>query len=241
MGKNVKILAQLQEIDLRIDASRGEAHTLQEEMQTLAARAEEMRVAADVKQAELAVVEGEKSELEANLAVESEAITRSESRLREIKTQKEYQAVSKEVAAAKKVKGELEEQILQKITLIDELAAQIAAKKEELRAFEETAASQVAQLQARMGTLEAAIAGECAVRESTAGTVSPSLLKRYATLRERRQGIALAEARSGSCLGCNMNLPPQLFNSLFKANELITCPHCQRILFLRQEGEEAAV
>ncbi len=241
MGKNVKILAQLQVIDLRIDASRGEAHALQEEIQSLAARAGELRVAADARQAELAAVEGERRELEANLAVETEAISRSESRLREIKTQKEYQAVSKEVAAAKKVKGELEDQILQKITLIDELTAHVTAKMDEVRAFEETAAARNADLQARIGTLEAVIAGECAVREATAGSVSPSLLKRYATLRERRQGIALAEARSGSCLGCNMNLPPQLFNSLFKANELITCPHCQRILFLRQEGEEVAV
>jgi predicted nucleic acid-binding Zn-ribbon protein len=54
-------------------------------------------------------------------------------------------------------------------------------------------------------------------------------------LREQRRGIAVVEARDGSCLGCNMQLPPQLYNSLFRGDDLITCPHCQRVLVLRRE------
>ena len=50
----------------------------------------------------------------------------------------------------------------------------------------------------------------------------------------------IAEARNGSCLGCNMNLPPQVFNSLYKVDNLVVCPHCQRMLFLRPQAEEAA-
>jgi uncharacterized protein len=239
LGKNVKILAQLQEIDLKIDASQLEVGALQAEAELLAARAEEMQQGIAVQQAELEAVAGEKQALEENLAVETEAISRSESRLREIKTQKEYQAVSKEVATAKKVKDELEEQVLQKIAGIEELKASVDLKESELRAFEETAAAQKDELQAKIAQLETVIAADNAVRETTAGGITPSMMKRYATLRERRQGVAIVEARSGSCLGCNMNLPPQLFNSLFKADSLITCPHCQRILFLRQEENTA--
>ena len=53
--------------------------------------------------------------LEENFTAESENIVRSEAHLKEIKTQKEYQAVSKEISGAKKLTAELEEQILQKI------------------------------------------------------------------------------------------------------------------------------
>jgi hypothetical protein len=161
--------------------------------------------------------------------------------LRDIKTQKEYQAVSKEIAAAKKVKSDLEEQVLQRITRGDELKVIISDKENVLREFDSNSSVLKGELQGKIERLEADIAEVAAAREATAKDVSPSMMKRYLMLREKRQGVAIVEARSGSCLGCNMNLPPQLFNSLYKADNLVACPHCQRLLFLRQEGENAAI
>lgn len=241
MGKNVRILAQLQEIDLKIDSSRGEMQALLDEIHSLEARAEEMRQAISGQITELDGIEDEKRALEENLAAEADAINRSEARLRDIKTQKEYQAVSKEIAAAKKVKSDLEEQVLQRITRGDELKVIISDKENVLREFDSNSAVQKSELQGKIERLEADIAEVAAAREATAKDVTPSMMKRYLMLREKRQGVAIVEARSGSCLGCNMNLPPQLFNSLYKADNLVACPHCQRLLFLRQEGENAAI
>jgi predicted nucleic acid-binding Zn-ribbon protein len=241
LGKNVRILAQLQEIDLKIDSSRGEMQALLDEIHSLEARADEMRQAISGQITELDGIEDEKRALEENLAAEADAINRSEARLRDIKTQKEYQAVSKEIAAAKKVKSDLEEQVLQRITRSDELKTIISEKENVLREFDSNSAVLKSELQGKIERLEADITNDTSVREATAKDVSPSMMKRYLMLRERRQGLAIAEARSGSCLGCNMNLPPQLFNSLYKADNLVACPHCQRLLFLRQEGENTAI
>lgn len=241
MGKNVRILAQLQEIDLKIDSSRGEMQALLDEIHSLEARAEEMRQAISGQISELDGIEDEKRTLEENLAAETDAINRSEARLRDIKTQKEYQAVSKEIAAAKKVMGDLEEMVLQKIARSEELKGIIGGKETELQEFGSSSAALKTELQDKIKRLEADIAGDVAVREATAKDVSSSMMKRYLMLRERRQGLAVAEARSGSCLGCNMNLPPQLFNSLYKVDNLVACPHCQRLLFLRQDGENTVI
>ncbi len=238
MGKNVRILAQLQEIDLKIDSSRGEAQALQNEIHSLEAMAEGKQQDIAEQKSELSVIEEEKRILEENLATESDAISRSEIRLREIKTQKEYQAVSKEIATAKKVKTDLEEQILQKITRSDELKVIIGEKEGTLQEFEANAAARKSELQARIEQLEMSIADDSSVRNVTAKDIAPSMMKRYETLREKRQGLAIAEAKGGSCLGCNMNLPPQVFNSLFKEENFVSCPHCQRMLFLRQDNGE---
>lgn len=240
MGKNVKVLAQLQEIDLQIDSARCEKQALQDGIFSLEKKVEEMRLGIAGQNAELEVVEGEKVVLEENMAVETEAIARSEARLRDIKTQKEYQAVSKEIAAAKKVKSEVEEQILQKITRGDELRAALGAMDSELRELEDAASGQRDDLLGQIEKLDAIIAEGLSSREAIAQAVSPSMIKKYTMLRERRQGIAIVEARNGSCLGCNMNLPPQLFNSLFKRENLIACPHCQRLLFIQPESDNAA-
>lgn len=240
MGKNVKILAQLQEIDLKIDSSRGEALALENEIQSLEAEVEGKLLEISQQKSELAALEEEKSVLEENLGTESDSIARSEARLRDIKTQKEYQAVSKEIAAAKKVKADLEEQILQKITRGDELKALIEEKEGQLKEFEGNAAVRKDEFRARIEKLTEGIATDSAEREETAKGVAASMIKRYETLRERRQGLAIAEAKGGSCLGCHMNLPPQLFNSLFKEDSYVICPHCQRMLFMRQDKGESA-
>jgi uncharacterized protein len=240
LGKNVRILAQLQEIDLKIDSSRGETQALQSEIHSLEAQAEEKKLEIAQQKAELSAVEEEKKILEENLATESDSIVRSEERLREIKTQKEYQAVSKEIAAAKKVKSDLEDQILQKITRSDELNAIIAEKEGHLQEFEVNSSSRKNELRVRIDQLEADISEVSTVRDETAKSVTPSMMKRYETLREKRQGVAIAEAKGGSCLGCNMNLPPQLFNSLFKEDTYVTCPHCQRLLYMRNDAGDVA-
>jgi uncharacterized protein len=241
LGKNVRILAQLQEIDLRIDNSHGEKQGLLDQISSLDARAEELKQMISSQVSELEIVEQEKRELEVNQDAESDAISRSETRLRDIKTQKEYQAVSKEIAAAKKVKGELDEQVLQKATRGEELKAVIAEKEKELEEFERNSTGQKSELQTKIEQLDGDINNDLVVREAAVKEISPSMMKRYLMLREKRQGLAIVEAKGGSCLGCNMNLPPQVYNSLFKAENLVSCPHCQRMLFLRQEPDDATV
>ncbi|HEX8960200.1 MAG TPA: C4-type zinc ribbon domain-containing protein [Geobacteraceae bacterium] len=235
MRKNLKMLDELQEIDLKIDGFKGEKESLLAELAQLDGKVATAEAAIAEKKNELVLVEEEKRSLDDNLAMETENITRSDARLKEIKTQKEYQAVAKEITTARKMKGELEEQALQKIGRIEELKGEIAGMEENLAALAENIDSQKAEVQAKIDQLEAGIAQDVATREAAVKTLPSSVIRRYNLLREQRRGIAVAEAKAGSCLGCNMNLPPQLYNTLFRGDELITCPHCQRILVLRQE------
>jgi predicted nucleic acid-binding Zn-ribbon protein len=237
LGKNLKLLAELQIIDLKLDNRNCEKEELLKELSGLDEKLEAARGDISVKKTEMDEIELGKKELEENLDAETDNIARSEVRLKDIKTQKEYQAVSKEISAAKKVKAELEEQLLQKITRVDELKAEITAMEEALKSLEENIDSRRAETQQKIDEIESGISVDIAGRDSMAGDIQPSLLKRYAMLREKRQGLAVVEARNGSCLGCNMNLPPQIYNNLYKTENIVTCPHCQRLLFLRQDDE----
>ncbi len=235
MRKNLKSLDELQAIDLKIDGYKEERETLQGEIAGLDAKIAEAQSAISEKKAELAIIVEEKAKLEEGIAAEQDNIRRSESHQKEIKTQKEYQAVSKEIAAAKKLSGELEEQLLLKIGQIEELNAAIAGVEESLTALEQNISTQKSELGARIGLLDADIDRDNAARDVIVKGLPSTVVRRYGILREQRRGVAVVEAREGSCLGCNMQLPPQLYNTLFRGDELILCPHCQRILILRQE------
>ncbi|HYS42506.1 MAG TPA: C4-type zinc ribbon domain-containing protein [Geobacteraceae bacterium] len=236
MRKNLKMLDELQEIDLKIDGFKGEKDALLEELASLDGKVAAAEAGIAEKSNELALFEEERLALDENLAAETENISRSETRLKEIKTQKEYQAVSKEINTARKLKVELEEQALQKIGRIEELKAEIAGQAENLTALNANIAAQKGEVQAKIDQLEEGIGKDVAAREELVKALPSTMIRRYTLLREQRRGIAVVEAKAGSCLGCNMNLTPQLYNTLFRGDELITCPHCQRILVLRQEG-----
>ena len=47
----------------------------------------------------------------------------------------------------------------------------------------------------------------------------------------------VVEARGGICLGCHINLPPQMFNELQRYREVRQCPSCHRIVFWRMASE----
>jgi len=230
------LLDELQAKDLKIDGYKGEKEALQEEIAVLDAKVAEAVSAISQKKEELALLDEEKTKLEEGIAAEQENIKRSETHQKDIKAQKEYQAVSREIATAKKLSAELEEQLLQKIGQAEELTGAISGIEETLSALEQNITLQKDELQGKIDKLREAIGRDIAAREAIVKGLPASVIRRYGMLREQRRGVAVVEARDGSCLGCNMQLPPQLYNSLFRGEELITCPHCQRMLILRQES-----
>ncbi len=235
MRKNLKLLDELQAIDLKIDGFKEEKEALLQEIAGLDAKIAEAQSTIAEKKGDLALAVEEKEKLEEGIAAEQDNIKRSEAHQKEIKTQKEYQAVSKEIAAAKKLSTELEDQLLQKIGQTEELNAAIAGIEETLAVLEQNINVQKSDVQEKISQLEKEIDQDIVAREGIVKGLPATMMRRYGLLREQRRGVAVVEARGGSCLGCNMQLPPQLYNSLFRGDELILCPHCQRMLVLRQE------
>jgi predicted nucleic acid-binding Zn-ribbon protein len=83
---------------------------------------------------------------------------------------------------------------------------------------------------ARMAEIEAKIAEQRAERDKLATQVKPDVLKRYASIRMRR-GLAVVSVRNGTCQGCNMNIPPQLYIVIQRGQTIETCPSCHRIIY----------
>lgn len=227
------MLEQLQEIDQTIDVLKAGQSALQAELLGISQGVDVAREEIVLLEAGLAKQEAEKGELEVTHAAELENITRSETNMKEIKTNKEFQAVGREITAAKKQVTEIEDLLLQKISQIEELAGELAAKRSLCGELAENSAQRIAEKQSEIDKIQSDIDADVVRREKVVNEIPASLVKRFTILREQRHGRALAIARDGNCLGCNMHLPPQLYNNLYKNEELLTCPHCQRILILR--------
>jgi predicted nucleic acid-binding Zn-ribbon protein len=237
LKKKLEMLQELQEVDQQIDLLKAEQSSLQAEMSGINQGVDVAREEVTAVETSLAQLEAEKAGLEVTHAAELENIVRSETNMKEIKTNKEFQAVGREITAAKKQVSDLEESLLQKISQIEELSGSLAAKRSSCAELVENSAQRVASKLAEIVAVQSNIDAETIRRETLTKGMSAGLVKRFTILREQRRGQALAIARDGYCMGCNMHLPPQLYNNLYKYEELLTCPHCQRILILKLQQQ----
>lgn len=235
MKKKLEVLEQLQDIDQLINSMKNTQNSLHVELNDIAQAVGVVREEVSAMESRMAQLEMEKAALEENLATELSNISRSETNMKEIKTNKEFQAVGREISAARKLVTDLEEQVLQKISQIEELSGEIEVRKTSLGELVDNSAQRTAEKQAEIDKIQMDIDSDSSRRDMLTKEISASLVKRYNTLRDQRRGQALAIARDGYCLGCNMHLPPQLYNNLFKYEELLACPHCQRMLILKQQ------
>jgi predicted nucleic acid-binding Zn-ribbon protein len=69
-------------------------------------------------------------------------------------------------------------------------------------------------------------------REKYTAQVEARLLSQYDRVRGARAGLGFVPALAGRCKGCNMMVPPQLYNEIRKAQVVHACPSCHRILFV---------
>ena len=232
MQNKMNLLRDLQEIDQEISSIEATRKNYLDELETFAADATRVQEMLDQLNDEVAQLQQSEAELQQGLLKERDNVERVEARLPEIQTQKEYVAVLKEIDIAKKSNKDVEEQMLLKQQEVATLQEDLKEKETELAAIKENSAVRGAELQQLLDESEKVLLKRTQTRESVAAELPVSLLRQYHTLFKRRGGLALALAKNGACLGCNMQLPPQQYNKLLRVTEIQTCPHCNRILYV---------
>jgi predicted nucleic acid-binding Zn-ribbon protein len=158
-------------------------------------------------------------------------IEKSSVKLSQIKSNKEYTAALKEIDDLKKAKFITEDKIIavmEKIDGTEQGAAQQDSRLEELRVEIEKNKQQIL---AEIADLDKELAALGEKRQALINEMDADLLKKYLFLQERKNGLAVSAVVTGVCQTCHMGIPPQKFNELIRGNALMTCPHCNRIMY----------
>lgn len=233
--EKIQLLKELQELDQDLNKTRQERQILETEQAEQQAAIDRVQAMVDSLTADIEALQAERRELALALTQEKDAVEKAEGRLPGIKTQKEYVAVLKEIDTAKKQNKDIQEKIDAKEGEIEALERDKEEKDGELAALNEKASERTAEISEALAGFDRTLSEEGKKHEALLKELPTPIRKRYQLLLDRRGGVAVVEARNGACLGCNMHLPPQLFNSLFLAQEVQTCPHCNRLLYVEKE------
>jgi len=235
LQEKLVVLRELQCLDqqlIQLDEKRRQLEGAVSEQRQQMARVQEM---VDSLADEMASFQARRRELNDAIAEEEQKIERSDARLPDIKTQKEYVAVLKEIDTAKAMIRDLQAQLTEVDSQLESLGGDRTEKEEELATLSEAIEAKQAEVDQEMASFTSSVEEMTGRKDELLEQVPAGVRKRYQTLISRRGGLAVVEARNGACTGCNMHLPPQLYNSLFKFDKPQYCPHCNRLIYVQAE------
>jgi predicted nucleic acid-binding Zn-ribbon protein len=144
---------------------------------------------------------------------------------------RESEAYQKEIAGLKKHKEDRDERLLELYELIPpaKAAADVIHEQIEKKRLELGDANKKAQ--AMKLELEREFARLTKLRPEAAKIVNPALLARYDSIRQRHNGVGMAEVtKKGSCSGCGTGQPERTLQAL-REDKVATCESCHRILY----------
>jgi predicted nucleic acid-binding Zn-ribbon protein len=231
LREKLKALEELQQIDLEANEVRAELEALPARRAEAEAAVHSARRAWEEERARLEANEKERRQIESLLAMERDKVKKWEGRLGEIKTPREYAALSREIDIAKKTNEGQSEQVRELAAQAVELKKAVDAKEEELSEREAAAQAAVEELAKKKAAADEKMNALEARRAAAVKQVDPGLLAKYENIKRRRAGVAIAPVVGMTCKGCHRNIPPQLAITLQRANSIETCPNCHRIIY----------
>jgi uncharacterized protein len=231
MNADLEKLIALQRLDSAThDAQRRLAEEPEREraLETRLATARDAVVAAKAKLTESQNV---RREHEKTVALHQGRLSKFREQAMSVKTNQEYHAIQKEIAFAQGEMKTAEDAVLVQMLDGDELTAAVkraetdfAAEQKKVDADRKALAAEAADLKATLGKL----AGE---RGVVVTSLTPQVLATFELVANRRNGIAIAEARDGICTICHVRIRPQVFNNVRRNDQIIQCDSCNRILY----------
>lgn len=169
--------------------------------------------------------------LEQNVADLQARIARSKNRQKDVKNNKEYQAIMREIDETKKEISAKEERMLELMEKVDSLGKEIAEIEKEMAAKKEQIDEEKRQLLAVDAELQEKLQDLESRQQKIRDQMPKDLIKRSDFLINRQAGIAVAPVQNGVCQVCRMNIPPQKFIEVQRDENIQECPHCHRFIY----------
>jgi len=173
-----------------------------------------------------------------NLLLEAESSReKSEKNMDAVNTQREYEALDKEIRDAaereqqyrkelqkeERLLADLDEQIKQSTALIEQ-------QKKELEERRKGIEAEVSEKKAQISKLEED-------EKNLIPGLDPEVLFKFERIIRNKMGRGIVAIKGGVCMGCHMVLPVQFANMVHQGEDIVFCPYCSRILFYEESDQ----
>lgn len=231
MSPELQLLIQLQELDSNLDRVRQRIAEVPLAQESLVARIAERTDGVNAVKERTAASQARRREIEKELGAIQARLSKFKGQLMEVKTNKEYQAMQKEMAAAEtEIRGH-EDRMLDQMEEAETLTAELKAAEAALKSEQADVKREQQALAAERITLDAELQQASTGRQAIVAQLSRDTMALFERIAHGRRGLAVAEARDGLCTACHVRLRPQSFNEIRRNDGLHQCDSCTRILY----------
>ena len=235
MKEQINTLVKLQEIETETANIKSKIGAVSKKLENLDADLKEFERNIEDQEHIIKELKKKYRGYESDTQMNFDRIKKTQAKLRSVKTNKEYHSILKEIEDINAKNSKVEDEMIECLDRIDETEKVIATKKDEylqlserIKIEKENINQEAEQGNKRLAELDTDWKG-------VSSTVDPGLLKKYFIIKEQHQGgLAIVPVKDAICHGCNVNLPPQLYNELHRCDTLKFCPYCQRIIYWKE-------
>jgi predicted nucleic acid-binding Zn-ribbon protein len=235
----IEMLATLQTVDQSLRAKTLEISEAEGRVAALDEAVRAQTTATETGRSEVKGLGTRQRDLEGRLAAAEAKMKDRRMRITRIRNDKELGLAKREVELLKEETAGLETELVAVMEENEAATAKLQGLESELARLTSERDAEAEALREKQNRLAAEIERERKTRSELIEGVDGDLRRKYEMIFSRRGGVAVVEVRGGTCQGCRMRVPPQLFNEIQRNQSVILCPSCQRMLYWRAEVEEA--
>jgi uncharacterized protein len=151
--------------------------------------------------------------------------------LMQVKNQREYSAVLKEIDAVKAQIASHEEAILKGMEENEKLKVELDARSEHIEKERALVGEERVRVEAEAGAAAGRIEEAERERAALETELPRDLIENMRRVEENRQGVFMARAEKELCQVCFVRIRPQVYQEIRQAARVHVCGHCRRYLY----------
>ena len=237
MNKYLEQLVLLSKIDQEIDSFEPKMESISKTLKDAENKIAKFNVELNNLENEIQDVENQKVQNNAHISEFSAKIKELSKKSGAVKTEKEANALKIEEDIAKEQLDAANDEIVR----LDKILENKELFKKELleeRAKEEQNLDEIrVSISSQMDGLEKERMNVYTKKTKLVAEMNQKVLSFYEKIRKWAKYTAVVPVKKQACYGCFMKIYDKTYLSVIKGEEIITCPHCGRILYKEQEDQ----
>jgi predicted nucleic acid-binding Zn-ribbon protein len=237
MNKYLEQLIELSKIDKEIDAFGPKVEEIESKLRVALVKEQEILKQIEAYEEEVKDCKLKRSKNELHLAELADKLTELSKKSAVVKTDKEIKALQLEEEISKEQCEFANEEIARLDAVIESKASEIEEAKANLEEVQKESEEIRASIEKQMAEIEKQREEVYAAKQKLISEMSQKILTFYEKIRKWAGNTTVVPVRKQACYGCFMRINDKTYSGVIRGDDIVTCPHCGRILYKEIEEE----
>lgn len=223
-------VTRLQSLDLKIADLEREIATLPKHIAQIEKALDSHLRRLEADRAALLANQKERKQLEDDIKVENQKISKLRDQMLGAKTNEQYRAFQNEIGFCEQTIRKAEDRTLDLMSEGEPLDANVKRAEAALKQEKQQVDAEKKVAEERTAVDRTQLEQNKTERKGLVAGLKPQVYSAYERIRKKWHGSVVAEATGGRCSACQILLRPQFFQDLRNTDQLMFCESCGRIL-----------